>query len=115
MQRAIPPSTTAISGTRAWTRKSEVDSPIAVVSALTIQKKAVISGTLDKVSRLPARLSMRCLSSICGGTRPRGREPRDAVLIPDERHLFGPGRPWQGEADLRPLLPIGGAGGATVG
>lgn len=48
----MPPRTTATSGTRLWTRKSEVDSPIAVVSALTIQKKAVTSGTLEKLWRL---------------------------------------------------------------
>src|SRR5664279_3565463 len=51
MTKAMPPSTTAISGTRLWTRKSEVDSPIAVVSALTIQKKAVTSGTFEKAWR----------------------------------------------------------------
>jgi len=38
MTKAIPPSTTATSGTSLWTKKSEVDSPIPVVSALTIQK-----------------------------------------------------------------------------
>ena len=47
MTKAMPPSTTAISGTSLWTRKSDVDSPIPVVSALTIQKKAVTSGTFE--------------------------------------------------------------------
>ncbi len=34
-------------GHQPWTRKSEVDSPIPVVSALTIQKIAVTSGTFE--------------------------------------------------------------------
>jgi hypothetical protein len=42
------PNTTATSGTSLWTRKSDVDSPIPVVNALTIQKIAVTSGTLEK-------------------------------------------------------------------
>jgi len=45
--KAMPPSTTANSGIIPWTRKSEVDSPMPVVSALTTQKRAVIAGTFE--------------------------------------------------------------------
>ena len=47
------PSRTASSGAIAWTRKPDVDSPIAVDSPLITQNAAVISGT----RRLPPAVS----------------------------------------------------------
>ena len=42
---------TAIAGPSSWFRKSEVDSPIAVVRIFTTQNSAVISGTLASARR----------------------------------------------------------------
>src|SRR4051812_47490317 len=110
----MPPRTTAISGTSEWTRKSEVDSPIAVVSAFTIQKNAVTSGTLERVRRLAARVPMRCRRSICGG-RDRAAETLSSAPKSQMRGARGPGRGREGDTDLRPTLPVGGADLATVG
>src|ERR1700709_2834413 len=107
----MPPSTTATSGTRPWTSQSAVDPPIPVVSALTPQKIAVTSGTLENPCRVRG---LRNRSITTGG------DDRRPQLRPDERDESRRRRSGvrrrQGQPDVAaPPVRIGGMRLAAVG
>src|ERR1700710_496368 len=111
MTKAMPPSTTATSGTRPWTSQSDVDSPIPVVSALTTQKIAVTSGTLENPCRVRG---LRNRSITTGG------DDRRPQLRPDEsdesRRRRSGVRRRQGQPDVGAApVTIGGMRLAAVG